>query len=84
MFKNYKEQREFWNLEILPVVMIADLIADGDHDGCTALTKATIPVTCGQAIEVPERMLKCIFSIAGDQAARIFNPGAETSGYKVE
>lgn len=71
-------------MEILPVVMIADLIADGDHDGCTALTKATIPVTCGQAIEVPERMLKCIFSIAGDQAARIFNPGAETSGYKVE
>lgn len=64
--------------------MMADLIADGDHDGCTALTKATIPVTCGQAIEVPERMLKCIFSyVAGDQAARIFSPGAVISGYRV-
>lgn len=62
--------------------MIADLIAEGDHDGCTAFTKAAIPVTWGQAIEVPERMLKSIFEIAGDQAARIFKPGAATSGYK--
>lgn len=31
-------------------------------------------------MEVPERMLECIFPFAGDQAARIFNPGATTSG----
>ena len=62
--------------------MIADLIADGDHDGCTALIRAAIPVTCGQAMDVPERMLECSFPIAGDQAARIFSPGAVISGYK--
>lgn len=61
--------------------MIADLIADGDHDGCTALIKAAIPVICGQAMEVPERMLELIFATAGDQAARIFSPGAVISGY---
>lgn len=27
----------------LPVVMMADLIAEGDHDGCTAFNKATTP-----------------------------------------
>lgn len=64
----------------LPVVIIADLIADGDQDGCTAFMRATIPVTCGQAMEVPDKMLKFNFAIAGDQAARIFNPGAATSG----
>ena len=69
---------------ILPVVMIADLIADGDHEGCTALTSVAIPVTCGQAMEVPERILNSIFPDAGDQAASMFNPGAVTSGYKVE
>lgn len=46
------------------------------------MIKVAIPVTCGQAIEVPERMLNCSFPIAGDQAARMFNPGAVTSGYK--
>ena len=66
----------------LPVVIIADLIADGDHEGCTAFIRATIPVTCGQAIEVPDRILNFNFAVAGDQAARMFNPGAATSGYK--
>lgn len=63
--------------------MIADLIADGDHDGCTALIKAAIPVICGQAMEVPERMLELIFATAGDQAARIFSPGAVISGFRI-
>lgn len=62
--------------------MIADLMADGDQEGLTALIKAAIPVTCGQAMEVPERMLKCIFPTAGDHAARMLSPGAVTSGYK--
>lgn len=60
--------------------MIADLIAEGDHEGYTALIKAAIPVTCGQAMEVPERMLNFIFFTAGDHAAKIFSPGAVTSG----
>lgn len=64
------------------VVMMADLMADGDQDGCTAFMRATIPVTCGQAMEVPERMLEFKFSFAGDQAAKMFKPGAATSGYK--
>lgn len=59
---------------------MADLIAEGDHEGWTALTKVAIPVTWGQAIEVPERMLN-MFPAAGDHAARIFSPGAVTSGY---
>jgi len=33
------------NISVLPVVMMADLIADGDHEGWTALTKVAIPVT---------------------------------------
>ena len=64
--------------------MIADLIAEGDHVGCTALIKVAIPDTCGQAMEVPERMLNSRFAAAGDQAASMFTPGAVTSGYEVE
>ena len=48
------------------------------------MTNVAIPVTCGQAMEVPERMLNSNFAVAGDQAASMFNPGAVTSGYKVE
>lgn len=33
-------------------------------------------------MEVPERMLNCIFPTAGDQAAIMFKPGAVTSGCK--
>lgn len=63
--------------------MIADLIAEGDQDGCTAFNKATTPVMWGQAIEVPESTLKFnLVEAAGDHAARIFNPGAAISGYK--
>lgn len=61
--------------------MMADLIAAGDHDRWTALIKAAIPVTCGQAMEVPERTLNGILAAAGDQAASMFKPGAVTSGY---
>lgn len=61
------------------VVMIADLMAEGDHDGYTLFTRAAIPVTCGHAMEVPERMLKCISFLAGDHAAKMFSPGAAMS-----
>jgi hypothetical protein len=67
---------------LIPVVMIADLMAEGDHDGYTLFTRAAIPVTCGHAMEVPDRMLKCISFLAGDHAAKMFSPGAATSGYK--
>lgn len=30
---------------VIPVVMIADLMAEGDHDGYKLLTSAAIPVT---------------------------------------
>jgi hypothetical protein len=63
--------------------MIADLIAEGDHDGYAPLTRAAIPVTWGHAMEVPERMLKCLSSLAGDHAANMFNPGAAISGYRM-
>jgi hypothetical protein len=46
------------------------------------LIKVATPVMCGHDIEVPERMLNCIFPAAGDQAARMFSPGAATSGYE--
>lgn len=62
--------------------MIADLMAEGDHKGCTDLISATIPVICGAAMEVPDKMLKSFLEAAGDQAARIFKPGAVTSGCK--
>lgn len=65
------------------VVMIADLIAEGDHDGYAPLTRAAIPVTWGHAMEVPERMLKCMFSLAGDHAAKMFSPGAAMSGFRI-
>jgi len=61
------------------VVTIADLMAEGDHDGYTLFTRAAIPVTCGHAMEVPDRMLKCISFLAGDHAAKMFSPGAATS-----
>lgn len=39
----------------LPVVTRADLIAAGDQFPCTDLSRAAIPATWGQAIEVPDR-----------------------------
>jgi hypothetical protein len=62
--------------------MIADLMPEGDHDGYTLFTRAAIPVTCGHAMEVPDRTLKRIPFLAGDHAAKMFSPGAATSGYK--
>lgn len=62
--------------------MIADLMPEGDHDGYTLFTRAATPVTCGHAMEVPDRTLKRIPFLAGDHAAKMFSPGAATSGYK--
>lgn len=65
------------------VVMIADLMPEGDHDGYTLFTRAAIPVTCGHAMEVPDRTLKRIPFLAGDHAAKMFSPGAATSGFRI-
>lgn len=66
----------------LPVVTRADLIAAGDQSGCAILRSATIPETCGVAIEVPESKAYP-FSWKwnlGAIAANMSTPGAATSG----
>ncbi|CAA6666756.1 unnamed protein product [Spirodela intermedia] len=63
------------NLENIPVVRMADFIAAGDQVGCKDLRSATIPDTCGAAIDVPS--LKPYESPA---AARMLTPGAVMSG----
>ena len=70
-------------LTVIPVVMTADLIAEGDHDGYKLLRRAANPVTWGHAMEVPDMILKCMLFLAGDHAAKMFSPGAATSGYKM-
>lgn len=70
----------------IPVVIIADLIIDELHSGCTDLMNATAPATCGQAMEVPDVMLKNdglveVKVSSGIVAARIATPGAIMSGY---
>lgn len=75
-----------------PVVIRAERIAAGDHVGWNDLTYAAAPETCGQAIEVPEIILKFNVLLSpsmseggetGDQLARIETPGATKSGYKM-
>lgn len=59
---------------------MADLIAEGVQLGYTAFIKATSPVTWGHDMEVPDRILYLIWLAAGDQAAKMFSPGAAMSG----
>ncbi len=62
--------------------MIADLRAAGDHSGCSDLSTATIPLTWGQAIDVPDSkwygIPKSIKSFGA--AAKIVTPTAAISG----
>lgn len=72
----------------MPVVIIADLIAEGLHEGFFDLSKPTTPETCGQDMEVPEITLKSggffpcgvEFESLPSHAARMFTPGADMSG----
>lgn len=70
----------------LPVVMIADFTTAGLQSGCADLRIAATAAICGQAIEVPDSSLKlngpCFVDgdETGDQDARMFTPGAATSG----
>lgn len=73
-----------------PVVMSADLMAEGLHVGFCDLTVAAIPETWGHAMEVPEMTLnsggsfpsRAIPLSSAIHAARIFTPGAAISGCK--
>lgn len=62
-------------------------MAEGLKVGFRDLIFAAIPDTCGQDMEVPDKRLKAGFSLAGAaavylpvHAARMFTPGAVTSG----
>lgn len=72
-----------------PVVMMADLMAAGLHVGFHDFTVAATPATCGHAMDVPETRLNwdgCFCPTGRDevgiQEARMFTPGAATSGCK--
>lgn len=69
--------------------MSADLIMEEVHLGCTDLMNAEAPVTCGQAIDVPDFMayssgflpIKALSSSTfGITAAKMATPGAIISG----
>lgn len=61
--------------EELPVVMMADFSAAGDQFGCRVFSSATMPATCGVAIDVPEPN-----AYSSSLAARMLTPGAAMSG----
>lgn len=76
---------------LVPVVINADLIIEELHFLCTDLMNAAAPVTCGQAIDVPDFMAykDGFFPIGtlpgslllGITAAKMPTPGAITSGW---
>lgn len=73
--------------------MRADLIMAGDQEGCADARRATIPDTCGHAIDVPEIIFHftstslyisdgaTVGAVFSGHAANIFTPGAVMSGY---
>jgi hypothetical protein len=63
--------------------MIADLMAAGDQSGCELLIRAATPLTCGDAMDVPDWISKgpgALIKFFG-HAARMFSPGASMSGF---
>ncbi|KAF5792250.1 hypothetical protein HanXRQr2_Chr09g0403891 [Helianthus annuus] len=65
------------------------LIAAGLHSGCAIFSNTAIPLTCGQAIDVPHLILNSTRRVSFSnpeglalplQPARIFTPGAMMSG----
>jgi hypothetical protein len=75
--------------ETVPVVMMADRIAAALQSGWAALRRTAVAATCGHDMDVPETMLYFTTrlspsSFVGDDAslhaARMFRPGAVTSG----
>ena len=55
--------------------MMADFSAAGDQFGCNAFSSATMPDTCGVAIDGPEPNTYASF-----MAAKMLAPGAAMSG----
>lgn len=81
-----------WLSSIVAVVMSADRTMAGVQSGCFFFSNAATPATCGHAMEVPETMLKlarlaslllCVRGDSPGQAARMFAPGAMTSGLRI-
>lgn len=60
--------KRIWNVRKLkkfsPVVMIADLIAAGLHEGYKVLKRPTMPETWGHDIDVPEIELNGILRLS--------------------
>nr|GMD55068.1 hypothetical protein LSAT_8X115540 [Ipomoea batatas] len=78
-----KMEKPLWQDMVLQRI---DFITAGDQSGWAALSSATIPATCGVAIDVPLIILYVLILIAGfsgTYAANIFVPGAAISGYKL-
>lgn len=72
------------------MVIRADMIMAEDHSRWNDLTYAAVPLTCGQAMDVPDKMLYRTFLLSsptslgdarGDHAAKMSIPGADRSGY---
>ncbi|OAY69670.1 hypothetical protein ACMD2_15568 [Ananas comosus] len=75
------------------VVIIADRTAAGLHDGWADRTRAVIPLTWGQAMDVPDSTVKfdllrssgrLVGPRLSGQAAMMFTPGAMTSGLSTD
>ncbi|KAL8127009.1 hypothetical protein AgCh_014072 [Apium graveolens] len=52
-------------------------------DAYLAVAVVMIADLMGEALEVPDRMFISFSEAAGDQAARVFNPGDVTSGFRI-
>lgn len=90
IYVNNFQDVEEWMLKCLPVVIIADLIAAGLHEGYSVFRRPTTPATWGHDIEVPDSKLnetillsKALADgpVASVKAAITFTPGADISGW---
>ncbi|KAL6961592.1 hypothetical protein U1Q18_052496 [Sarracenia purpurea var. burkii] len=77
---------------ILTIVIIANRMAAGDQSGCTTRSSTAVLTTCGQAIDVPDSILKLdrlkserdpVIGIFGTKGANIFTPRAIISGLRI-
>lgn len=84
--KKKKKKKDF---RVLPVVMMADLIAAELQSGYSVFRRPTTPETWGQDIDVPELMLNGNLRVSNSvpvglcaslYEAMIFTPGAVMSG----
>lgn len=91
MAKNIKENLHISERMNVPVVIMADLIADELQCGYIDFKSTAVADTWGHDIDVPEMMLYftlllSLSSFVGDddslQAASMFKPGAVISGCK--